>query len=540
VRLLYSSLPLAVFFNLLLSALLVDVMWPAVSPSMAIGWLVLMGLMLLWRAVIFMLHRKLGTIKSASMWLMHFRSSVTATGLVWGLAALLLFPKGDLPHEVFLAFVLAGVSSAAITSLASDRVSALGFIVPALLPLILNFVLEGGSMPLSMGLMVVLFLVFLVAASSRMQHNIQENIFLRLSSVEQNQSMIESELQFRYIIDTCPTAARIARAGGYEVIFSNPSYAALINATPEQVQGVDPSTYYADPQDYEDILHKLKNGEQILERLVELNIRGVGTKWALATYLQIQYQGGPATLGWIHDITERIRIERMKTEFVSTVSHELRTPLTAITGALGLMAGGVLGILPDTVKEMIGIAFKNSQRLTFLINDLLDMEKLVEGKLVFDMQIHSLKLLLEQALQANRSYGAERKVTLQLAVTALDVSVSVDSQRFMQVLSNLLSNAIKYSPDEGVVKVTMDQREKMVLVTVSDNGSGIPDEFRPHIFQKFSQADSSDSRQKGGTGLGLAITRQLVEYMGGAIGFDSVEGRGASFYVEFPLAHKAA
>lgn len=541
VYLLYSGLPLALFFNVALPALLVYVMWPAVSPSLAISWLVLVGLVVIWRAGIFYLYRKLNAAKSATTWLMNFRVYVIVNGLVWGTSALLLFPKADLPHEVFLAFVLAGVSSAASTSLASDRVSSLGFIAPALLPLVINFVLEGGTMPLSMGLMVTLFLFFLAAASTRLQQNLLESIRLRLESIEQNQTMLESEQRFRYIIDSCPTAARIARAGGHEVIFSNPSYAALINATPEQVRGIDPSTFYANPQDYADILQQLEKGEQILERLIELNISGVGTKWALATYLQIHYQGGPATLGWFHDITERIRIERMKTEFVSTVSHELRTPLTAISGALGLMAGGVLGVLPDKVKELIAIAYKNSQRLTFLINDLLDMEKLVEGKLVFDMQIHSLKLLLDQALEANRSYGAERSVSLQMvADTALDVDVSVDSQRFMQVLSNLLSNAVKYSPDAGVVKIAMAQRDQSVRVTVSDNGPGIPEAFRSRIFQKFSQADSSDTRQKGGTGLGLAITRQLVENMGGTIGFESVEGQGASFYVEFPIVQTAA
>jgi len=348
----------------------------------------------------------------------------------------------------------------------------------------------------------------------------------------------ESEQRFRYILDTCPTAARIARAGGHDVIFFNRGYAALINADTANVSGVDPAKYYAHREDYDDILSRLGKGEQILNRLVELKIpddQKIGNKWALASYLRIHYQGGPAVLGWFHDITERIRIERMKSEFVSTVSHELRTPLTAISGSLGLIAGGVLGPLPAQIKEMVAIAHKNSQRLTFLINDLLDMEKLAEGKLSFDMQRHALKLLLEQALESNRTYGAERRVTLQLAAMAHDIYVNVDSLRLMQVFSNLLSNAVKYSPHDGVVKITVEHTKGLVRVTVSDRGPGIPKEFRARIFQKFAQADSSDTRQKGGTGLGLAITRELVERMGGKIGFDSIEGKGAAFYVEFPL-----
>ncbi|OYY94036.1 MAG: hypothetical protein B7Y41_08875 [Hydrogenophilales bacterium 28-61-23] len=250
---------------------------------------------------------------------------------------------------------------------------------------------------------------------------------------------------------------------------------------------------------------------------------------------EITHQGKPMYVGMVRDITERKRVERMKSEFVSTVSHELRTPLTAISGALGLLAGDALGELPTQAQQMIAIAHKNSLRLTHLINDLLDMEKIAAGKLHFDLQPQALRPLLEQALEANRSYGAERRVTLALTGAASDVQVRVDSQRLMQVLSNLLSNAIKYSPEDGTVEVAMEQREKSLRVTVTDHGPGIPQAFSARIFEKFAQADSSDTRQKGGTGLGLAITRELVERMGGRIGFESVEGQGARFHFDLPL-----
>lgn len=239
-------------------------------------------------------------------------------------------------------------------------------------------------------------------------------------------------------------------------------------------------------------------------------------------------------LGIAQDITERRRIDQMKSEFVSTVSHELRTPLTAIAGALGLIVGGALGEIPETAKQMINIAHKNSQRLTFLINDLLDMEKLVAGKMHFDMKQQLLMPLIEQSLDDNRTYGAARRVTLLLNSAAPDVVVYVDSQRLLQIMSNLLSNAIKYSPEDDSVEISVQTHENMVRVRISDHGHGIPADFFEHIFSKFSQADSSNTRQKGGTGLGLAITRELVERMGGTIGFDSVENQGASFYVDFP------
>jgi CheY-like chemotaxis protein/anti-sigma regulatory factor (Ser/Thr protein kinase) len=224
----------------------------------------------------------------------------------------------------------------------------------------------------------------------------------------------------------------------------------------------------------------------------------------------------------------------MKSEFVSTVSHELRTPLPSITGALGLIVGGALGEVPRKAAEMLGIAHANGQRLTALINDLLDMEKISSGKLHFDMRVQLLSPIVEQAIEANRSYGFARGVSIALVDAPANGTVEVDSLRLTQVLSNLLSNAIKFSPDGGVVEVAVEHRGPSLSVSVRDRGPGIPTAFRDRVFQKFAQADASDTRARGGTGLGLAITRDLVERMSGHIGFESVEGAGATFTFELP------
>lgn len=245
-----------------------------------------------------------------------------------------------------------------------------------------------------------------------------------------------------------------------------------------------------------------------------------------------QFQG---YVGACIDISQQKYLDQMKTEFISMVSHELRTPLTSISGALGLVNSGVLGSLPEPVSQMVRIAHQNSLRLSYLINDLLDMDKLVAGQMTFDLQPEPLLPLLERALDDNRSYGLERQVGLRLLPAAMMPWVLVDAQRLLQVLSNLLSNAIKFSPARSEVLISIERLDSQVQVNVRDFGPGVPQAFRSRIFQKFAQADSSDRREKGGTGLGLAISRELMRHLDGDIGFESIEGQGACFFIRLPV-----
>lgn len=241
-------------------------------------------------------------------------------------------------------------------------------------------------------------------------------------------------------------------------------------------------------------------------------------------------------VGFVLDLTEQRKADRAKSEFISVVSHELRTPLTSIRGALGLLESGAAGELAPKIKHLIEIAHRNSQRLGTLVNDLLDMEKLVSGKMEFNQEAFDLHALAEQSVEANSSYAAALNVHYKLAPKQGQVMALGDSERVMQVFANLLSNAAKFSPKGEFVDISVRPFENMLQVDVVDKGPGIPLEFRDRIFTKFAQADGSNTRQQGGTGLGLNIAKSFIEKMGGTVGFESEIGKGSVFWFTLPVA----
>lgn len=242
---------------------------------------------------------------------------------------------------------------------------------------------------------------------------------------------------------------------------------------------------------------------------------------------------------FVQDISERKRVERMKTEFISTVSHELRTPMTSINASLSMLSQGMAGELAPDVRMLIDIASQSSERMVRLVNDILDMEKIESGKMDYDLRAQPLAPLLRQALDAVAGNAAARRVSTVLDDQAPDALVLADHDRIIQVFINLLSNAIKFSLPEGVVTVRVERRAQRVSIAVCDQGSGIPPAFHDRIFQKFAQADSSDSRSREGTGLGLSICKGIVEQHGGAIFFTSQPGEGTQFFVELPMPPQA-
>ena len=267
-------------------------------------------------------------------------------------------------------------------------------------------------------------------------------------------------------------------------------------------------------------------------------IRKDGTRYPILAQgiLMKDPSGREVVWSLAENITERKRLDQIKNEFVSTVSHELRTPLTSISGALSLVISGVLGEVNEEVCAMLKIAAKSSVRLSALVNDLLDMDKLLAGKMNLKIEHVDLLPLLDETVSGIASFAQSHEVEI-VQVENTPMKIHTDSTRLIQVLTNLLSNACKHSERGGKVELHHAAGpDNSVILSVVDHGKGIPKEFRSRIFQKFAQADGSDSSDKKGTGLGLAICKELIERMGGVIGYESHEEKGSHFWIRLPRA----
>jgi PAS domain S-box-containing protein len=238
------------------------------------------------------------------------------------------------------------------------------------------------------------------------------------------------------------------------------------------------------------------------------------------------------------DITERLAVDRMKDEFVSTVSHELRTPLTSIRGALGLLASGLIGNVGDRAQRMLDIAVSNTDRLVRLINDILDLERIDSGRVELNRKVCDAADLMTASIDVIQALADRAGVRVELE--PVHETLWADNDRVVQTLTNLLSNAVKFSTRGSTVRLTGSNSGDVFTFVVEDQGRGIPASHLESVFERFKQVDSSDSRNKNGTGLGLAICRSIVSAHGGRIWAESEEGNGTTFRFTIPLQPHAS
>jgi signal transduction histidine kinase/CheY-like chemotaxis protein len=231
---------------------------------------------------------------------------------------------------------------------------------------------------------------------------------------------------------------------------------------------------------------------------------------------------------------EAERASRAKDEFIATLSHELRTPLNSVLGWARLLRIGKLD--PSGVRRAVEAIERGATTQAQIVDDLLDVSRIVRGELKLDVRPVDLIAVIDAAVDTVRPAAAARQIDIAVVLAPRVAQVAGDPGRLQQVVWNLLANGIKFTPDGGLVEVRLEQNGGRVEIRVRDNGSGIPQGFLPHVFERFSQADSSTTRTHGGLGLGLAIVRHLVEAHGGRVLAESAgAGLGSTFTVSLPI-----
>lgn len=239
----------------------------------------------------------------------------------------------------------------------------------------------------------------------------------------------------------------------------------------------------------------------------------------------------------VRDISRNKEIAEAKDEFILMVNHELRTPLTAIKGALDLISIKTANSLKTEEKKLFKRAYLNCERLENLVNEILDIEKISQGKMDYKSEIFELQEVIKDLVESNQTYADKYGAKLVITKGYDDkIFLNVNKNHFSQAFINLISNAAKFSPQGETVEITISLlANEKVRIAVKDKGPGIPQYFKSKIFEKFAQSGSAATRDKEGSGLGLSISKSIIEALGGTISFDSVEGQGTTFYIILPV-----
>lgn len=240
----------------------------------------------------------------------------------------------------------------------------------------------------------------------------------------------------------------------------------------------------------------------------------------------------------LHDVTEQQRIEEERRQFVSNVSHELRTPLTSVKSYVDALQEGAIED-PEVAKSFLAVVQDETTRMIHMINDLLELSRMDSGTMKLETEYVNVGELFNYILNRFDMIIAnddkpEKYYTIKREITNSQIWVELDTSKFTQVVDNIMNNAIKYSPDGGVITARMIDRKTEVVLSITDQGLGIPKKDLGHIFDRFFRVDKARSRAQGGTGLGLAISKEIIERFGGKIWVDSSEGKGSTFSISLP------
>jgi PAS domain S-box-containing protein len=557
---LYRQMPIAIGATFIAGAIATfELQGRWLKELVLIWWAIVVTFSAAASLLLYAYYRSADKVTGAPQWLRWLGIAALGNGASWGLAGGVFFRSLSDEQQVFLAFLFAGMASVGIPVYAASWPIFALYAAGILGPFFYVLVTFGNRLFVEIALLVPLFYAINVAIAYRLTQVFQGGYRLRhaYGKLAQDHRRLNERLQ-RQLLELEEARRQVEASGRKLALFAERAPIAVLELQPDgTVAEVNHAAEilfgYAAAELVGGSVKKLvlpkfhpefdRTWQQLLssrESMAGLKIRNprrdaieLICEWTVTPL--VNFQGEIiAVIAQGRDVTAQLEAERMKKEFTSTLSHELRTPLTSIIGSLQLINSGVMGEVDKEVGELTMVAERNGQRLLDLINDILDIEKIESGKLSLAPEVMPVDELVRESMVLNKAFAERFKVRFQSQGDAAGRTVHADRKRLLQVMTNLLSNAAKFSPEGGMVEITTEDLGPNVRVSVHDRGSGIPEAFRGRIFGRFTQADSTATRQKGGTGLGLAICKRLLELMQGRIGFDDRPGGGTTFWFELP------
>ncbi len=330
--------------------------------------------------------------------------------------------------------------------------------------------------------------------------------------------LTEARKKERFLVDNMPVAIASLREDG-TIDLVNPEMEELFLCSSAELQDMQLDDLLIIKDDVD-----LESGKPI-----ELKLRGNEEK---SVEIVLKEFGETRLIAMI-DITQRLAIQRLRRQFVAMVSHDLRTPLTSVQASLEMVFSGIFGEISEAGKRQMSLAERSVDRMVFLINDLLDLEKLESASFKLNQCLVDIDDVIRRTLETSAARVQQSNVSILYQSKSLHCWA--DGDRIIQVLTNLIDNALKFSQTGQTITITADADQKSVLVRVIDQGRGIPKDMQGQIFERFVQVSKEDKNKQHGTGLGLAICKAIVHSHGGEIGVSSRHGQGSTFWFRLPI-----
>ena len=445
----------------------------------------------------------------ADQWLRWLGIAALAMGANWGFAGAVFFPSHTDEQQVFLAFLLAGMMSGGIPVYAASwpifALYAAGIVAP------FTYVLAtfGNRLFVELALLVPMFYVINVAIAWRLTQVFHSGYRLRhaYGRLTEDYSVLNQRLQ-RQLLELEEARRQVEASGRKLALFAE--------RAPIAVFELDPSA----------VVTQVNHAAELLFGYAASELAGGSIKRLVRPEFHAEFDREWAKLLASRQPIAGIKVRNPRRDGIDLICEWTVTPLVNA-------AGGLISVIAqgrDITAQLE--AERNGQRLLDLINDILDIEKIESGKLTLVSQALRMDELVREAIVLNKGFADRFKVRFEARGELPPWEVHADHKRLLQVMTNLLSNSAKFSPEGGTVEITLEDRGESLRIAVHDRGPGIPEAFRAKIFGRFTQADSTATRQKGGTGLGLAICKRLIELMHGRIGFEDRPGGGTTFWFE--------